>query len=64
MTVLYAYTEPSLSFFLCIQLTIQICNKMKSIDNVNEIYESPQIEEISIEVEQGFAVSDFEYETL
>lgn len=37
---------------------------MKSIDNVNEIYESPQIEEISIEVEQGFAVSDFEYETL
>lgn len=37
---------------------------MKSIDNVNEIYESPQIEEISIEVEQGFAVSDFEYETI
>ncbi len=37
---------------------------MKSIDIVNEIYESPQIEEISIEVEQGFAVSDFEYETL
>ena len=57
------HTEPPLRF-LCIQLTIQICNKMKSIDNVNEIYESPQIEEISIEVEQGFAVSDFEYETL
>ena len=37
---------------------------MRTIEKVNEIYESPEIEEISIEVEQGFAVSDFEYETL
>ena len=37
---------------------------MKSIDNVNEIYESPEIEEIAVEVEQGFAVSDFEYDNL
>ena len=37
---------------------------MRTIEKVSEIYESPEIEEIAVDVEQGFAVSDFEYDNL